>query len=146
MVCTVTFNPAIDYVVRTGSFRLGETNRSVSEEMYFGGKGINVSAVLKELDISQPTLSYHMKILCQSGIVKERPVGPWKYYSIDAEGCEYARKLLQALRDGGDSMGLRLFRLIGELDRGASTEPERTESMEAACAWHTAAGCCRSNG
>lgn len=58
MVCTVTFNPAIDYVVRTGSFRLGETNRSVSEEMYFGGKGINVSAVLKELDISSTALGF----------------------------------------------------------------------------------------
>lgn len=58
MVYTVTFNPAIDYVVRTGSFRLGETNRSVSEEMYFGGKGINVSAVLKELDISSTALGF----------------------------------------------------------------------------------------
>lgn len=58
MVYTVTFNPAIDYVVRTVSFRLGETNRSVSEEMYFGGKGINVSAVLKELDISSTALGF----------------------------------------------------------------------------------------
>lgn len=58
MVYTVTFNPAIDYVVRTGSFRLGETNRSVSEEMYFGGKGINVSAVLKELGIPSTALGF----------------------------------------------------------------------------------------
>ena len=58
MVYTVTFNPAIDYVVRTVSFRLGETNRSVSEEMYFGGKGINVSAVLKELGIPSTALGF----------------------------------------------------------------------------------------
>ena len=43
MVYTVTFNPAIDYVVHTAEMRLGEVNRSSSEEMYFGGKGINVS-------------------------------------------------------------------------------------------------------
>ena len=43
MVYTVTFNPAIDYVVHTGEMKLGSTNRSDREEMYFGGKGINVS-------------------------------------------------------------------------------------------------------
>ena len=51
MVYTVTFNPAIDYVVHTGEMKLGSTNRSNREEMYFGGKGINVSVVLRELDI-----------------------------------------------------------------------------------------------
>ena len=39
MVYTVTFNPAIDYVVHTGEMKLGSTNRSDREEMYFGGKG-----------------------------------------------------------------------------------------------------------
>ena len=47
MVYTVTFNPAIDYVVHTGEMKLGSTNRSDREEMYFGGKGINVSIVLR---------------------------------------------------------------------------------------------------
>ena len=41
MVYTVTFNPAIDYVVHTGDMVLGQVNRSNAEEMYFGGKGIN---------------------------------------------------------------------------------------------------------
>ena len=58
MVYTVTFNPAIDYVVHTGTMKLGEVNRSASEEMYFGGKGINVSAVLKELGISSKALGF----------------------------------------------------------------------------------------
>ena len=76
--------------------------------------------LLKELDISQPTLSYHMKILCQSGIVKERPVGPWKYYSIDGEGCAYAQKLLQALSSGGETVGIRLIRALSHLSACAS--------------------------
>ena len=40
MIYTVTFNPAIDYVVRTGEMEIGATNRSNSEEIYFGGKGM----------------------------------------------------------------------------------------------------------
>ena len=58
MVYTVTFNPAIDYVVHTGEMKLGATNRSVREEMYFGGKGINVSIVLRELGIDSKALGF----------------------------------------------------------------------------------------
>ena len=58
MVYTVTFNPAIDYVVHTDGMKLGEVNRSSSEKMYFGGKGINVSAVLKELGVPSKALGF----------------------------------------------------------------------------------------
>lgn len=58
MVYTVTFNPAIDYVVHTGEMKLGATNRSEREEMYFGGKGINVSIVLRELGINSKAFGF----------------------------------------------------------------------------------------
>lgn len=58
MVYTVTFNPAIDYVIHIGEMKLGATNRSEREEMYFGGKGINVSIVLKELGVSSKALGF----------------------------------------------------------------------------------------
>lgn len=58
MVYTVTFNPAIDYVVHIGEMKPGATNRSEREEMYFGGKGINVSVVLKELGIPSIALGF----------------------------------------------------------------------------------------
>lgn len=58
MVYTVTFNPAIDYVVHIGEMKLGATNRSEREEMYFGGKGINVSIVLRELGIASKALGF----------------------------------------------------------------------------------------
>ncbi|MGN0666265.1 MAG: 1-phosphofructokinase [Huintestinicola sp.] len=58
MVYTVTFNPAIDYVVHIGEMKPGATNRSEREEMYFGGKGINVSIVLRELGISSIALGF----------------------------------------------------------------------------------------
>ncbi len=71
--------------------------------------------LLEALDISQPTLSYHMQILCASGIVKARREGPWKYYSISGEGCAYAQKLLQALSFGGEKVELRLIRALARL-------------------------------
>ena len=43
-----------------------------------------------ELGIGQPTLSYHMGLLCASGIVSARREGRWTYYSISREGCERA--------------------------------------------------------
>lgn len=58
MVYTVTFNPAIDYVVQSADVILGATNRSEGEEMYFGGKGINVSIVLRELGIDSKALGF----------------------------------------------------------------------------------------
>lgn len=53
--------------------------------------------LLEELDISQPTLSHHMKILCDAGVVTGRREGKWTYYSISAEGAEYAMQCLRAL-------------------------------------------------
>ncbi|WP_024866989.1 1-phosphofructokinase [Butyrivibrio sp. FCS014] len=59
MIYTVTFNPAIDYVVRMSSELLpGMTNRSNSEECYFGGKGINVSTILKNLGLENTALGF----------------------------------------------------------------------------------------
>ena len=58
MIYTVTFNPAIDYVVRTDRFAIGEVNRAKTELMFVGGKGINVSAVLKELGITSRALGF----------------------------------------------------------------------------------------
>lgn len=58
MVYTVTFNPAIDYVMFTDEMKKGSVNRSTSEEIYYGGKGINVSLVLKELGIPSKALGF----------------------------------------------------------------------------------------
>ena len=51
MIYTVTLNPAIDFVINMDNPLLGTINRSESEALYCGGKGINVSTVLKELGI-----------------------------------------------------------------------------------------------
>lgn len=53
--------------------------------------------LLESLSISQPTLSHHMKILCESGIVVGRKEGKWTHYSISSEGVEAAQALLTRL-------------------------------------------------
>lgn len=58
MIYTVTFNPAVDYVMHTDSIINGATNRSFSEEIFFGGKGINVSLVLSELGVKTKALGF----------------------------------------------------------------------------------------
>lgn len=58
MIYTVTFNPAIDYVVKTQAIVMGSVNRADSEQIYFGGKGINVSAVLAELGVRSKALGF----------------------------------------------------------------------------------------
>lgn len=58
MIYTVTFNPSIDYVVYLDKLNTGQINRTTSEHMMFGGKGINVSTVLKALDADNIALGF----------------------------------------------------------------------------------------
>lgn len=58
MIYTLTFSPAIDYVVFLDEFKMDTTNRTLKEEYYFGGKGINVSTVLNELGIANTALGF----------------------------------------------------------------------------------------
>ncbi len=53
--------------------------------------------LLEELDVTQPTLSHHRKILCDSGVVSGRKDGKWMHYSISENGAEYAENCLKEL-------------------------------------------------
>lgn len=69
--------------------------------------------LLEELDISQPTLSHHMKILCDSGAVTGRREGKWTHYSLSARGIERAGALLASL-----TAAKTLCENMGEAGRG----------------------------
>lgn len=58
MIYTLTFNPSLDYVVKVDEFKLGETNRSSYEELFAGGKGINVSTILTALGYENTALGF----------------------------------------------------------------------------------------
>ena len=53
--------------------------------------------LLDEMQLSQPTLSHHMKILCDSGLVVGRKEGKWMHYSISAEGAKVAMDCLKEI-------------------------------------------------
>ena len=53
--------------------------------------------LIEKLGLAQPTLSYHMKILVESGIVTARKEGKWTHYAISAEGSDHAVRLIREL-------------------------------------------------
>ncbi len=58
MIYTVTFNPALDYVIKVDNFALEQVNRTKREDIYYGGKGLNVSTVLKNLGYESIALGF----------------------------------------------------------------------------------------
>ena len=58
MIYTITFNPAVDYVVTADTFRTGKTNRTKTENIVFGGKGVNVSLLLHALNTKSIALGF----------------------------------------------------------------------------------------
>lgn len=58
MIYTITFNPALDYVISVDHFEKGVVNRVTEEHIFCGGKGINVSAILKELGYESKALGF----------------------------------------------------------------------------------------
>ncbi len=67
MIATLTLNPSIDYVMKCPDVRFGETNRSEEERIYPGGKGINLSVMLRRLGIDSRCIA-----------VKAGDTGFWK--------------------------------------------------------------------
>lgn len=70
-----------------------DPNRLQIIEMLSGGEECACN-LLESLDISQPTLSHHMKILLESGIIRSRKDKKWTYYALDEAACENARRIL----------------------------------------------------
>lgn len=58
MIYTVTFNPALDYIMRVDDLQSKDINRTRSEEIHYGGKGINVSVILTRLGVENKALGF----------------------------------------------------------------------------------------
>lgn len=58
MIYTLTFNPALDYTTQVENFKIGKINRTKTENILAGGKGLNVSIVLKRLEIENTAISF----------------------------------------------------------------------------------------
>lgn len=75
---------------------LGDENRIKALKLLLSGEKC-ACHLLEEISVTQPTMSHHMKILCDSGIVTGRKEGKWMHYSISPEGAALARRTLEAL-------------------------------------------------
>jgi ArsR family transcriptional regulator len=73
---------------------LGDINRLMIIDMLTEGE-LCACKILEKFEITQPTLSHHMKTLCACGLVKGRKQGKWTYYSITIEGVKNAATMLQ---------------------------------------------------
>ncbi len=63
---------------------LGDTRRAMIVDMLSCGE-LCACMILEKFEMSQSTLSHHMKLLCECGLVKGRNEGKWTYYSLDEE-------------------------------------------------------------
>lgn len=75
-----------------------DENRLMILELLQTGE-ICACKLLEDLNISQSTLSHHMKILCDSSVVTARKEGKWIHYSISPEGSTYAKELLDKITE-----------------------------------------------
>ncbi len=123
MIYTVTFNPSLDYIVSVDNFKLGLTNRTSSELMLPGGKGINVSIVLKNLGYENTALGF------SAGFVGEEIKRQVEEIGVNADfiqipsGCSRINLKLKSI-DGTEINGMgpditedKVEELIARLDR-----------------------------
>ena len=127
MVYTVTFNPSLDYIVEVDHFKLGMTNRTSSELMLPGGKGVNVSIVLSNLGIDNTAIYF------SAGFVGDEITRRIQESGINAdeikidEGCSRINLKLKTI-DGTEINGMgpvikqenidQLFKKLDSLQRG----------------------------
>lgn len=78
---------------------LGDEKRLKIVERIASQKEVCACNLLDELDVSQPTLSHHMKLLRDCGLVNVRKEGRWMHYSINKECFEEVRDLFESLVD-----------------------------------------------
>lgn len=79
---------------------LGDENRIKILQLLSTGEKC-ACRLLEEIDVTQPTLSHHMKILCDAGIVNGRKEGKWMHYSVSEQGAVFAKQSLELLMNTG---------------------------------------------
>ena len=87
----------VEYQIHANVFKaLCDENRLRILKLLRGGEKC-ACVLLEQLDMRQSGLSYHMKILVESGIVESRQQGKWTHYKISEKGSEHAAELLRVI-------------------------------------------------
>jgi ArsR family transcriptional regulator len=97
---------------------LGDHKRAMIVEMLSCGE-LCACMILEKFELSQSTLSHHMKLLCESGLVKSRNVGKWTYYSLDLEAIS---KMQQFFYDITSDMGSCICKENADCGKGCDGE------------------------
>lgn len=127
MICTVTFNPAVDLVVDIAEIKPGEVNRLSGEQVFFGGKGINVSLVLNELGIPTKALGFRAgftgaaieQYLREKGVMTDMIELPAGFSRINVKiRSEKETELNGSGPDIDENALAKLFDRLGELSAG----------------------------
>lgn len=82
---------------------LGDSNRLQIVQMLSDGEKCGCK-LLEAFEITQPTLSHHMKILCECGLVNDRKEGKWHHYSLNSETLQGVKSFIEGLscmKEGG---------------------------------------------
>jgi 1-phosphofructokinase len=111
MINTITLNPSLDYIVKVNSFKVDSLNRTEDEQIYAGGKGINVSIVLTNLGVENKALGY------VAGFTGDEIVREVKNHNVD---CDFIK-----LQNGISRINVKL-KSDGETEINGSG-PEITE-------------------
>lgn len=86
---------------------LGDSNRLQIIQMLSDGEKCGCK-LLEAFEITQPTLSHHMKILCECGLLNDRKEGKWHHYSLNCETLKGFKQFIENLscvkEGGGDSL------------------------------------------
>lgn len=123
MICTVTFNPSLDYIVTVDNFRLGRTNRTSSERLLPGGKGINVSMELGNLGLDSTALGFASGFTGDELIREVRAAGVNADFIQVEKGLTRVNLKLRSIEgteingNGPEIDAAALERLLGKLDR-----------------------------
>ena len=127
MIYTVTFNPSLDYIVSVDDFRLGLTNRTSSELLLPGGKGINVSTILTNLGIESTALGFVAGFTGDEIIRRAEQIGVRSDFIRIEDGTSRINVKLKSI-DGTEINGMgpdisgekteELMRKLDALDKG----------------------------
>lgn len=117
MICTVTFNPSLDYIVDVEDFRPGLTNRTSAERILPGGKGINVSLVLMNLGIRNTALGF------TAGFTGDEIIRRLQEMGVDSD--------LISVKNGISRINVKLRSIDGTEINGAGPEisPDKVEEL-----------------
>ncbi len=86
-----------NYNEKVGLFKaLADTNRLMIVDMISDGE-LCACKILEKFQITQPTLSHHMKILCDCGLVNSRKEGKWMYYSLNIKNVQDLGEFLNSV-------------------------------------------------